>query len=256
MLNSLLKKVTNGYNRLQQNSTASNIQESPNDEFPDDALEEIFLRVSDKDFEKNFLKNPCGNEGFSDWCFCRQLNLRKSITGINEKKFKQIVEFYDVNKSKINREDEQRWRIEEDACGTEPLHDEDGKNIKKFATSYSMGEKFQVIDLNKECKGVDFLVKLNAKIEVSEMYAPRFDCGCRYYLKVYLLDDAFSLVDSFVFEDSFPQWSEAVWKKASHVFDVNKKIRYIIFYHAGADTQFWAGFYGSKMSSGCIRILI
>ena len=87
------------------------------------------------------------------------------------------------------------------------------------------------------------------------MYAPRFDCGSRYYLKVYLLDDGYNLVDSYIFEDSFPQWCEAKWKKASHVFDVNKKIRYVIFYHAGCDTQFWAGFYGSKMSSGSIRIL-
>ena len=209
MLNRLLKKITNRSNSSQENSTKQEIANREEvkreeakfvydlNEFPDDALEEIFLRVSGKDlnknvglvckkwrdliennhfwihkcikdnrltqeklhllhnlverefnpkviyfsyfdlFEKNYLKNPCGNERFDQWCFCRQLNLRQNITDLNESKLKQIVEYYDVNKSKIIQEDGQWWRIEEEDCGTEPLHDEDGKNIKKFAICFN-----------------------------------------------------------------------------------------------------------------------
>jgi hypothetical protein len=244
MLNRIYKKLTNISNSSKPNSSDSNKQEPSSasnnqkmtkkeevkreevkfvfdlNDFPDDALEEIFLRVSGKDlnqnvslvckkwhdliendhfwiqkcirdkrftqekldllhslaekelnpkvfyfsaydlFEKNYLKNPCGNEEFKHWCFCRGLNLQITNTNeLDEINLKQIIEHYDQNESKIIREDRQWWKIEDDNHGTEALFDEDGKQIKKFATSYSLGAKFQVIDLNKECKAADMLPK-------------------------------------------------------------------------------------------------
>ena len=114
----------------------------------------------------------------------------------------------------------------------------------------------QLIDLHEECLIGKDLHKINAKIEISENYAPRFDCGSIYKICVYLIGDDFSLVDEFKFEENFQQWSQTDWRQVKHVFDVKKPIRYILFYHSGVDTQFWAGFYGAKMTNGSVRILL
>ena len=33
-------------------------------------------------------------------------------------------------------------------------------------------------------------------------------------------------------------------------------VRFVVFYHGGVDTQFWAGHYGSKMSGACVKLRI
>ena len=209
-------------------------------------------------FEKNFLKNPFGNETFKYWCFCRNMN----IANVNELDKQGISKTIKTCKNSLNSTNIDSsvlniWQIQDiEENGSKQFLDKTNKLRKKFATSYTLAEKMQLIDFHVECLVGKDLHKINAKIEVSENYAPRFDCGSIYKICVYLIGDDFSLVDEFKFEERFEQWSHADWRQVKHVFDVKKPIRYILFYHSGVDTQFWAGFYGAKMTNGSVRILL
>ena len=212
-------------------------------------------------FEKNFLKNPCGDERYKYWCFCRNMN----ISNWNEKEFgkEQISKTLQMYKNSLNTPNIDSsvlnvWQIQQetDAQGAAQFFNKNNKPCKKFATSYTLAEKMQIIDLYEECLLAKDLHTIEAKIEISEHYAPRFDCGSMYKICVYLIGQDFSLVDEFKFEERFEQWSETFWRQVKHVFNVNKPIRYVLFYHCGVDTQFWAGFYGSKMTAGSVRIVL
>jgi hypothetical protein len=149
------------------------------------------------------------------------------------------------------------WEIQDDqGHGSSQFIDENKKPRRKFATSYRLAEKMQLVDLYEECLIAKKLHLINAKIQVSEHYAPRADCGSKYNMCVFLISDSFEVVDEFRFEEKFEQWSETHWREAKHLFTVVKPIRYVLFYHSGVDRQFWAGFYGSKMTNGSIRILL
>jgi hypothetical protein len=209
-------------------------------------------------FEKNFLKNPFGDEMFKYWCFSRNMSIfnvdkfDKEQISKTIKTCKKCLSTPNIDASVLSV-----WQIQDDqGHGSSHFFDENTKPCRKFATSYTLAEKMQLIDLYDECLIAKDLHLINAKIQVSESYAPRFDCGSKYNLCVFLISDAFELVDEFKFEERFEQWSETHWREAKHLFTVMKPIRYVLFYHSGVDTQFWAGFYGSKMTNGSIRILL
>lgn len=205
--------------------------------------------------ERNYLKNPSGEEGFKHWCFCRNLGIKDLTCDDN---FKPIIDYYNNNKSVEISQERKLWTIEngDEQLGSRILTNDNGATMKNFATSHEWAQKFQVIDLYEECPAAHWLDQLYARVEVSEKYVSRSDCGCQYALRVYLVNDQYKMVDSYKFNDRFAQGYSSAWKKAGFVFNISKKIRYILFYHGGCDSQFWAGFYGPKMSAGCIRITI
>ena len=210
-------------------------------------------------FEKNFLKNPCGDEKFKYWCFCRQMRVNH-LEEFNTEEINNIIKLCKDSLNTANKDASvlNIWQIQrgDDDQGTSLCFNKENMPCNKFATSYILAEKMQLVDLYKEFFLGKDLHKFKAKLEISEYYAPRFDCGCKYNLCVYLIDDNFKLVDYYKFDDEFAQWSENTWKQTTHLFDIKEQIRYILFYHSGVDTQFWAGFYGSKMTNGSIRIIL
>jgi len=44
--------------------------------------------------------------------------------------------------------------------------------------------------------------------------------------------------------------------QASHSFKNQSKASYLILYHSGVDTQFWAGHYGTKISGSVVKVLL
>jgi hypothetical protein len=150
----------------------------------------------------------------------------------------------------VSRDD---WQVE-DHIGAKAILNESNRPIRNFATSYKWTSKMQVIELNNDLITLLVANGLGLKVTVGENYAARFDCGCRYQLRVLLVDDSLKIVDSFECNEKFPQWSDATWKSVRHVFHVKQPFRYIIFTHAGSDTQFWAGFYGSKITNGSVIV--
>ncbi|XP_019367092.1 PREDICTED: F-box only protein 6-like, partial [Gavialis gangeticus] len=127
---------------------------------------------------------------------------------------------------------------------------------KYFVTSYGLCLKSQIIDLKKEGYWEELMDKCRPDITVSDWYAARFDCGCRYQLQVQLLS-----ADHLVLEEFCPepviidQWSDAKWKEMSYTFRNYKPgVRYILFKHGGQDTQFWAGWYGIRVTNSSITI--
>jgi len=210
-------------------------------------------------FEKNFLKNPCGDEMFKYWCLSRGNMGIFNVDKFDKEQIRRTIKTCKkcLKKPSIDASVVSDWEIQdEQGHGSNQFIDENKKPRRKFATSYRLAEKMQLVDLYGECLIAKDLHLINAKIQVSEHYAPRADCGSKYNMCVFLISDSFEVVDEFRFEEKFEQWSETHWREAKHLFTVVKPIRYVLFYHSGVDRQFWAGFYGSKMTNGSIRILL
>jgi hypothetical protein len=204
--------------------------------------------------KKNLLRNTCGDEKFQYWHSTETIQV--NFENAQPKIVRRIIQDY---KEKIVKPNERTWQIETEHNGSEALFDANNNLLKNFATSYYWAGKMQVVELDQfimdlveKCIETD----LGLKLEINENYAARFDCGSIYKLNVYLVNVNYEIVDSYQFQDQMPQWSEAKWMLASHLFDVKKPFKYIIYYHGGQDTQFWAGFYGSKMTNGSIRFKI
>uniref|UniRef100_A0A3Q0RPH5 FBA domain-containing protein n=1 Tax=Amphilophus citrinellus TaxID=61819 RepID=A0A3Q0RPH5_AMPCI len=125
---------------------------------------------------------------------------------------------------------------------------------KNFVTSY-MCTKEQQIDLAKEGYSPAFMDRFQPVIKISD-YAPRWDCGCEYLIVVQLLNAKKQVVQSFTPEIiSFQQWNDQQWNQMIHVFrDYGPGVRYIHFLHGGKDTQFWAGWYGIRVTDSSIEI--
>jgi hypothetical protein len=200
-------------------------------------------------FQRNIIKNPCGDNGFSYWCLDTPFN--REFMGGN------LMEFF--LKNNIHRQDTVQynaWKIESDHHGSEELII-DNKVVKNFATSYREATKFQMIDLETEGLTRQILDKMKLKIRIFENYAARNDCGSRYCLIVRLLNHKFEQIDEFKFEDTIAQWQSGNWHEVSHVFEIDSNdLRYIFYYHHGSDTQFWAGFYGMKITNSTVQFLI
>ena len=199
-------------------------------------------------FNYNLLKNPCGDDYFKYW-HSTQVNHEYLET-------ETVIREYKEN---INKPNELEWKIEKDHVGCDELLDENSKVLKNFATSYNWADKMQLIELDQST--LDFIEKcidinLDIKLEVNENYAARCDCGSIYKLNVYLVNDEYQIIDSYLFTDQMPQFTGGKWKLASNLFDVKKPFKYIIYYHGGQDSHYWAGFFGSKMTNGSVRLLL
>ncbi|RVE70912.1 hypothetical protein OJAV_G00068590 [Oryzias javanicus] len=55
--------------------------------------------------------------------------------------------------------------------------------------------------------------------------------------------------------DGIAAWNDQQWNLFNHVFkDYGPGVRYIKFTHGGKDTQFWAGWYGVRVTDSCVEI--
>lgn len=125
-----------------------------------------------------------------------------------------------------------------------------------FVTSYGMCRKEQLINLEKEGYSPSFMDEIQPHIKISDWYAPRWDCGSIYEISVQLLDQQKEILQEFKPEKvSFPQWNDQQWNEMVHVFkDYGPGVRYIRFTHGGKDTQFWAGWYGIRVTESCVEV--
>lgn len=126
-----------------------------------------------------------------------------------------------------------------------------------YATSYNKCSRHQIVDLVAAGLHPEILDKLQPKIEASEWYSARWDCGSTYWVRVTLRDNKKKKIVEDAFEDTTPQWvgGDKGWCRYSHSFsNYGPGVRYVEFWDQGKDTQFWAGHYGSKMAGAIIKV--
>ncbi|XP_037102227.1 F-box only protein 6-like [Syngnathus acus] len=143
------------------------------------------------------------------------------------------------------------WKVE----GVLVAHpNESVKN--NFVTSYGMCSKSQLIDLESEGYSASFMDRIQPHIRIADWYAPRWDCGCQYKIHVDLLNQRKKPIESFSPDEIyFQQWNDGKWKQITHLFhNYGPGVRYIRFVHGGKDTQFWAGWYGIRLTDSCVEI--
>ncbi|KAM9785751.1 F-box only protein 6-like [Neosynchiropus ocellatus] len=251
----------------QEGSSSSLSSRNP---FPLEILEEIFLQLPAHDVvrlcrlvcrewkevvdSQSLWKERCRREGYhprdastspKDWmvfyfCCVMKRNLLKNPRG--EDKMKDWV---------ILENGGNEWKLEDVLV---PHPDETVK--KNFVTSYSMCMKTQLIDLKKEGYGASFMDKFQPDIRVTDWYAPRWDCGSQYKIQVELLNQRKRPIQSFSPEVVyFEQWNDGTWNQMTHAFrKYGPGVRFIRFTHGGKDTQFWAGWYGIRVTESCVEL--
>ncbi|XP_051737077.1 LOW QUALITY PROTEIN: uncharacterized protein fbxo44.9 [Ctenopharyngodon idella] len=127
---------------------------------------------------------------------------------------------------------------------------------KYFVTSYRLCLKRQLIDLEKEGYSAAFMDQVQPHIKISDWYAPRCDCGSEYQIRVELLDRKKKPISTFEPKNVFfQQWNDQQWCEMTHVFkDYGPGVLFIRFTHGGKDTQFWAGWYGIRVTNSSVEI--
>ncbi|KAL6080922.1 hypothetical protein STEG23_010116 [Scotinomys teguina] len=163
------------------------------------------------------------------------------------------------------KENMRSWRIdtnEGDEWKVESLPGDHGRNFpdpkvkKYFVTSYGMCLKSQKVNLKAEGYWEELMDTFRPDIVVKDWFAPRADCGCTYYLRVYLTTADDIVLASFVPPPvTIEQWNDATWREVSHTFsDYPPGVRNIVFQHGGQDTLFWKGWYGPRITNSSIII--
>ncbi|MED6275260.1 hypothetical protein CHARACLAT_024744 [Characodon lateralis] len=168
---------------------------------------------------RNLIKNPRGEDGFLGW---------------------KILESHGDG-----------WKIEG------PMVPHPNAAVQKnFVTSYQLCKKEQLINLENEGYTPGFMDEVQPHIRISDWYAPRWDCGSVYEISVALLNHKKKILHKFSPESiSFPQWNDQQWHEMVHVFkDYGPGVRYVRFIHGGQDTQFWAGWYGIRVTQSCVEL--
>ncbi|KAL4225319.1 F-box associated region [Mactra antiquata] len=188
----------------------------------DDDFKKLYFRSP---YQTNLILNPCAEKGLDDWV--------------------------------INRRGGNGWKCEE-PCGCDPIvnytYDNQNKDIKCWVTSYHECTKSQTIDLLARGCSKYILDVVKPDICISEWYAGRFDCSMKYILNVKLLGEKKG--------NSLKAWSHIDekpagrdWFKAQHTFtDYPSGVRFIEYSHTGVDGQFWAGWYGAKMTLSTVKL--
>ncbi|XP_017265115.1 F-box only protein 6 [Kryptolebias marmoratus] len=262
--------ATHGSYSADRPRTSASESGDPTFILPPDILEEIFLNLPPHrvvcmcrlvcrqwkevaDLE-SFWRERCRREGYHingasrvprDWrlfyFLCKkQRNLIKNPRG--EDKFRGWT---------IVHNGGDRWKI----C--EPMVPHPNEAVQKnFVTSYGICIKSQTVDLEKEGYSPAFMDEFQPPIRISDWYAPRWDCGSEYTITVQLLDSKNVVIRAFTPDTIFfPQWNDQQWHQINHVFrDYGAGVRFIKFTHGGKDTQFWAGWYGIRVTDSCVEI--
>uniref|UniRef100_A0A3B5QLU6 F-box only protein 6-like n=1 Tax=Xiphophorus maculatus TaxID=8083 RepID=A0A3B5QLU6_XIPMA len=144
-----------------------------------------------------------------------------------------------------------KWKIE----GSMVKHSNPAVQ-KNFVTSYGWCTKEQVINLKDEGYCPSFMDEFQPHIRISDWYGARSDCGSIYIISVQLLDHKKNVLQNFSPEPAtIPQWNDQQWHQMVHVFkDYGPGVRYVRFTHGGKDTQFWAGWYGIRVTESCVEV--
>ncbi|XP_030798728.1 F-box only protein 6 isoform X2 [Rhinopithecus roxellana] len=148
-----------------------------------------------------------------------------------------------------------RWKVES-LPGAHGTDFPDPKVKKYFVTSYEMCLKSQLVDLVAEGYWEELLDTFRPDIVVKDWFAARADCGCTYQLKVQLTSADYFVLASFEPPPvTIQQWNNAAWTEVSYTFsDYPRGVRYILFQHGGRDTQYWAGWYGPRVTNSSIVV--
>ncbi|XP_053257032.1 F-box only protein 6-like isoform X2 [Podarcis raffonei] len=172
---------------------------------------------------KNLIQNPCAEAGFNSW--------------------------------KIEQNGGDKWKIE-DLPGSHGREFPDPHVHKYFVTSYRLCLKNQLVTLKNHGYWDELMDEVKPAIVVKDWYAARYDCGCRYQLRVELLSADYIVLQEFQPEDVVIEpWSDATWHEVSHTFhDYPRGVRHVILHHGGSDTQYWAGWYGVRVTNSSITI--
>ncbi|XP_075046313.1 F-box only protein 44-like [Mixophyes fleayi] len=173
--------------------------------------------------KQNLLKNPLALEGFQFW------NIE------------------------LNGGDQ--WAVE-DLADDSGLIFKDENVTKYFVTSYETCKKSQLIDLKKMGYGEQFMDLVQPDIVIRDWFSARIDCGCQYEVLVRLLSKKKRLLKEFKPDPVImEQWSEGLWQQMTHTFsNYGRGVRFIYFQHGGRDTQFWAGWYGVRVTNSSITL--
>ncbi|KAG9481901.1 hypothetical protein GDO78_010893 [Eleutherodactylus coqui] len=125
-----------------------------------------------------------------------------------------------------------------------------------FVTSYQLCLKSQTINLKEEGYPDEFMDVLQPDIVIKDWYAARHDCGCKYQILVRLLSQNKTVMKEFQPKPVIiEQWSAAQWSQFEYTFrDYGPGVRYIYFEHGGRDIQFWAGWYGIRVTNSSVTI--
>lgn len=199
---------------------------------------------------RNLLKNHSGYEGFKYWSSMPDLYDNDVYDDYNEpnneeitKNVKKLIETYKVSS---DMEKLGAWSIQH-------RNSSDSKEnpSQNFVTLYNLAEKYQLIEL---CD--DIIQKLKPEIEIKESYTKSENFGCKYFLKVFLINSNYEICDKFSFEDTMLQVDKVMWKSAKYTFSINNSVRYIIFYHAACDNHFYTDKKPNcKIANGSIKIM-
>ncbi|KAG8568441.1 hypothetical protein GDO81_014001 [Engystomops pustulosus] len=180
-----------------------------------------FYYLSSK--KKNLLMNPCAMDGFKFW--------------------------------NIDENGGDKWAIEE-SPGNHGQEFPDKDVTKYFVTSYGLCMKSQLINLKKMGYRETLMDLVQPDIVIRDWFSARRDCGCHYQIHIQLLSEKKKPIKSFNPEPvSIEQWSDAQWHKMEHTFsNYGRGVRYIYFQHGGQDSQYWAGWYGVRLTNSSVTI--
>lgn len=172
---------------------------------------------------RNLLSNPCAEEGLASW--------------------------------KIDDNGGDKWKVET-LPGEHGGEFPDNQVKKYFVTSFELCLKSQLVDLKSKGYWEELLDQYRPDIVVKDWFAPRADCGCTYRLRVHLTSADYITLASFEPPPvTIHQWNDARWTEVSHTFsDYPPGVRHVLFQHGGQDTQFWAGWYGPRVTNSSVTI--
>ncbi|XP_072305188.1 F-box only protein 6-like [Eucyclogobius newberryi] len=143
-----------------------------------------------------------------------------------------------------------RWKIED------VMEQHPNANVQKnFVTSYQMCLMSQEINLTSEGYNSSFMDRFQPPIKITDWYAARWDCACKYIIKVELLDENKRCLQKFEPAAVDLDQGENQWYQTTHVFtNYGPGVRYLNFVHGGKDRQFWAGWYGVRVTDSSVEV--
>ncbi|XP_023577308.1 F-box only protein 27-like isoform X1 [Octodon degus] len=168
---------------------------------------------------RNLIRNPCGQEGLQKWSF------QHSGDG---------------------------WVVENNLI---PVPGAPSQTC--FVTSYRWCSKKQILNLEAEGLWPELLDSGKIDICVSDWWGTRHECGGRYKLLVQLLDANKTILHEFSDMRVTIAHPNSMYFQVTHVFsNIKVGVRFVSFEHAGKDTLFWAGYYGTRMTNSSVTVRV
>ncbi|XP_023577229.1 F-box only protein 27-like [Octodon degus] len=168
---------------------------------------------------RNLIRNPCGQEGLRKW---------RALHGGDG------------------------WVVENNLV---PVPGAPSQTC--FVTSYGWCSKKQILNLEAEGLWPELLDSGKIDICVSDWWGVRHDCGGWYQLLVQLLDANKTVLDEFSATRSSIAHPKSMYFQVTHVFsNIKVGVRFVSFEHAGKDTLFWAGHYGTRMTNSSVTVRV